>query len=403
MADAPAAPPANPPLSLFLCGDVMTGRGIDQLLPQPSRPHLYEPYVTDARDYVRLAERDSGPIARPVGFDYVWGEAHAEIDRRAPQLRLANLETAITTAEDAWPGKGIHYRMHPANIGVLTAARIDGCVLANNHVLDWGRAGLAETLCVLRAAGIRTAGAGADEDEAAAPAIFDTPAGRVLLFAAAHGSSGVPRDWGAARGHAGVWLLDEISARGAEPIARRIAAHRGAGDTVIVSLHWGGNWGYDIGRNERACAHALIEAGADLVHGHSSHHARGFEVHRGRLILYGCGDFINDYEGIGGHEADRTAPARSARRPPWGHAAVLGRPDASGYRGDIAVAWFAQLEAGRLRGLALVPFQSRQLSLRRASAQDTGWLLQILNRECRPFGVQLAAADDGSLRPAATS
>jgi poly-gamma-glutamate capsule biosynthesis protein CapA/YwtB (metallophosphatase superfamily) len=128
-----ASSPGAPALNLFLCGDVMTGRGIDQLLPQPSRPHLYEPYVTDARDYVRLAERASGPIARPVGFDYVWGEARAEIDRRAPQLRIVNLETAITTSEDAWPGKGIHYRMHPANVGVLTAARIDACALANSH------------------------------------------------------------------------------------------------------------------------------------------------------------------------------------------------------------------------------------------------------------------------------
>ena len=393
MAQAAAAAEAAPPLHLFVCGDVMTGRGIDQLLPQPSRPHLYEPYVTDARDYVRLAERASGPIARPVGFDYVWGEARAEIDRRAPQLRIVNLETAITTSEDAWPGKGIHYRMHPANVGVLTAARIDACALANNHVLDWGRAGRAETLRALHAAGIRTSGAGANEEEAAQPAILDTPAGRVLIFAAAHASSGVPRDWRAGRDRSGVCLLDEISARGAGLLAHRMAAHHRAGDTVIVSLHWGGNWGYAISAEERACAHALVEAGADLVHGHSSHHVRGFEVHRGRLILYGCGDFINDYEGIGGHRPDPAAPARAP-----GRAGFSGRPDESVYRGDLVVAWFAQLAAGALRELTLVPFQSQQLSLRRASAADTRWLLDTLNRECRPFGAQLALAEDGSLR-----
>ena len=361
-----------PALDLFLCGDVMTGRGIDQLLPQPGRPNLYEGYVTDARDYVRLAEQASGPIRRPVALDYVWGEALAEIDRRSPQLRIVNLETAITTCEDAWPGKGIHYRMHPANAGCLSAARIDACVLANNHVLDWGRAGLAETLRVLHEAGIRTAGAGADEEQAAAPAVFEFPGGgRLLLFAAADEASGVPRRWRATHAESGVRLLDEVSARGAQPLARAIAAQRRSGDTVIVSLHWGGNWGYAIGRDERALAHALVEAGADLVHGHSSHHARGFEVHRGRLILYGCGDFINDYEGIGGHES---------------------------YRGDLAVAYFVRLADGGLDELTLVPFRSRQLSLRRATSTDAHWLLDTLNRECRPFGAQLTLGSDGSLR-----
>ncbi len=191
------SPPAAAPLTLFLCGDVMTGRGIDQVLAHPGRPILYEDYVTDARDYVRLTERASGPIARPVPPEYIWGEALAAIDRASPQLRIVNLETAVTTAEDAWPGKGIHYRMHPANVGCLTAAKLDACVLANNHVLDWGYDGLAETVHVLRAAGMSTAGAGADSDQAAAPAIFDLPAGgRVLLVAAASVSSGVPRGWG---------------------------------------------------------------------------------------------------------------------------------------------------------------------------------------------------------------
>jgi poly-gamma-glutamate synthesis protein (capsule biosynthesis protein) len=358
-------------LDLFLCGDVMTGRGIDQLLPLPSRPTLYEGYVTDARDYVRLAEQANGPIARPAAFDYIWGEALAEIERRSPMLRIVNLETAITTSEDAWPGKGIHYRMHPANVGCLTAARIDGCVLANNHVLDWGGEGLAETIRVLHAAGIRTAGAGADAQEAAAPAIFELPdGGRLLLFAAAEESSGVPRSWGAAQGQPGIALLDEVSARGTGDLMRAIAAQRRPSDTVIVSLHWGGNWGYPIGRDERAAAHALVEAGADLVHGHSSHHARGLEVHRGRLILYGCGDFINDYEGIGGHVQ---------------------------YRGDLAVAYFVRLREGRLSALTLVPFQSRRLALRRASTADTRWLLDTLNRESHPFDVALNLAGDGSL------
>jgi poly-gamma-glutamate synthesis protein (capsule biosynthesis protein) len=140
-------------MTLFLCGDVMTGRGIDQVLPHPGDPVLHEGYATSALDYVALAERANGPIPRPAEFAYVWGDALAEWARIAPDLRIINLETAVTTRDDWQRGKGIHYRMHPANVPCLTAAAIDCCVLANNHVLDWGYAGLAETLQTLRRAG----------------------------------------------------------------------------------------------------------------------------------------------------------------------------------------------------------------------------------------------------------
>jgi len=156
-------------VTLFLCGDVMTGRGIDQVLAHPGKPHLHEQYVRSALDYVSIAERASGPIERPVTPEYIWGDALAELERVRPDARIVNLETAVTTAEDAWPGKAVHYRMHSANVSCLTAARIDCCVLANNHVLDWGYDGLAETLATLRTAGIRTVGAGRDATEAAAP------------------------------------------------------------------------------------------------------------------------------------------------------------------------------------------------------------------------------------------
>jgi poly-gamma-glutamate capsule biosynthesis protein CapA/YwtB (metallophosphatase superfamily) len=171
-------------VTLFLCGDVMTGRGIDQILPHPSRPQLYEAYMRSALSYVTLAERVTGPIRRPVDFPYIWGDALAELNRIQPDVRIVNLETAVTTSEDAWPDKAIHYRMHPANVPCLTAAKIDCCVLANNHVLDWGRRGLLETLAVLHQAGIRTAGAGRNRSEAAAPAVIELPGkGRVLVFA----------------------------------------------------------------------------------------------------------------------------------------------------------------------------------------------------------------------------
>jgi len=185
-------------MKLFLGGDVMTGRGIDQILPAPCDPALDEPWVKSALDYVALAERSSGPIPRAVDPAYVWGDALAELERRQPDARIVNLETAVTLSNERAP-KGINYRMSPANAACLTAARIDCCVLANNHVLDWGAAGLEETLAVLQRAGIRTAGAGRDAEGAAAPATLELQEGRrLLVYAFGMKSAGVPPGWAAA-------------------------------------------------------------------------------------------------------------------------------------------------------------------------------------------------------------
>ena len=80
-------------VTLFLCGDVMTGRGIDQVLPHPSDPRLEEPYVRSARDYVALAEAAHGPIPKPVDFSYIWGTALETLQHVKPDTRIINLET----------------------------------------------------------------------------------------------------------------------------------------------------------------------------------------------------------------------------------------------------------------------------------------------------------------------
>src|SRR5215831_10032116 len=145
-------------VTLFLSGDVMTGRGIDQVLPHPSNARLHERYADSALEYVALAENANGRIPGPVDFAYVWGDALEQLQRFAPDVRIINLETSITTSE-IYEHKEIHYRMHPANSPCLAAASVDCCVLANNHVLDCGSPGLIETLHTLHAAGLKTTGA----------------------------------------------------------------------------------------------------------------------------------------------------------------------------------------------------------------------------------------------------
>jgi poly-gamma-glutamate capsule biosynthesis protein CapA/YwtB (metallophosphatase superfamily) len=359
-------------MRLFLCGDVMTGRGIDQILPHPGDPTLQERHVASAIDYVRLAERVSGPIGRPVPFGYIWGDLLRELDRRAPDLRIANLETSITAGGVPEP-KGINYRMHPRNIGCLTPARLECCVLANNHVLDWGSEGLVDTLEALEAAGIASVGAGRGATAAARPAVLHAPEGGCLLvFAYACSSSGVPPHWRAAHHRPGVNLLGGLGPSSVGAVTEAVAQWAAPDDIVMVSLHWGPNWGWEIPRRHRDFAHALIEeAGVDLVHGHSSHHPMAIEVHRGRPILYGCGDLINDYEGIGGYEA---------------------------FRPDLGVAYFLEIEARNgLQRLELAVFRRHRLRLVRACAEDVAWLGTALNRESRPLGVAFRE-EQGALR-----
>src|SRR5262249_61610688 len=122
--------------------------------------------------------------------------------------------------------------------------------------------------------------------------------------------SGIPPGWAAGPARAGVDLLPSLSRHAADQVAERAQAGGEAGGPTVVSVHWGSNWGYEVGRDQVAFAHRLIDGGIGLVHGHSSHHPRPIEGYRGRLILYGCGDFIADYEGIAGHRACRGDIAR---------------------------------------------------------------------------------------------
>ena len=156
--------------TMFLCGDVMPGRGVDQILPYPGDPELREEYLDDARTYVRLAERANGPIPYPVSFSWPWGDALEVLAATAPDVRVINLETSVTRSADFAPDKAVHYRMSPQNLACVTAIRPDACALANNHVLDFGRTGLAETLGVLAGAGLSAVGARPDAATHGSPA-----------------------------------------------------------------------------------------------------------------------------------------------------------------------------------------------------------------------------------------
>lgn len=260
--------------------------------------------------------------------------------------------------------------MHPLNIDVFLAAGIDICTLANNHTLDWDYTGLRETLGVLKSSDIKFSGAGENIAQAMQPAVFPLALNkRVLVFSVGMASSGVPAIWKATSKLSGIYYLPDISYDSLAHVVENIKHHKQHGDLIIFSLHWGSNWGYDISESFRSFAHGLIDdAKVDVVFGHSSHHPRPIEMYKGKPIFYGCGDFINDYEGIGGYES---------------------------YRGDLTLMYFLEFdkESLQFKKMRLIPLQIKKLSLHRASKKDCEWLLQTLNQSS-VYGTQFRFSRD---------
>jgi poly-gamma-glutamate synthesis protein (capsule biosynthesis protein) len=109
-------------------------------------------------------------------------------------------------------------------------------------------------------------------------------------------------------------------------------------------------------------------AGIDVVYGHSSHHVKAIEVFWGRPILYGCGDFLDDYEGISGYEE---------------------------FRGDLGLLYFVTLDraTGSLARLRMTPTRVSRFQVRRAHGDDTAWLARTLSREGRRFHTSVHEVD----------
>ena len=386
---------------LFLCGDLMPARGVDQVLPFPlKRAALREACCSEALDYVRLAQRKASSEGARVererdetqkiktprrSFDDVAGALRDAIRTREPiDLRLANLESALTSSDAFWPGKEVCYRASPENgAGLLNFLGVDAVTLANNHAMDFGVAGLLDTLDALCAANVRVAGAGRDAKEAFAPVTarvsmrygeYDETA---IVFGLCLENSGVPRAWRAGEKKPGVALVaseadlgvaleaikEASSERKRNEKKKRIfsestretdtdTTERRPIPLLVVSIHAGSNWGYEIERVTKTVARACVDAGADLVQGHSSHHARGAELYKKKLILYGCGEMLNDYEGIGDHPS---FPSRA-------------------FCGDLRLAYFPEVSAstGAFERMEIETFtQSNVFRLTRADAAET--------------------------------
>ncbi|GAB1191386.1 hypothetical protein APSETT444_000558 [Aspergillus pseudonomiae] len=367
------------PYSLTFTGDVMLGRLIDQLLP------THVPSPTDHATITKILQ--AYPSLKSYSPRSPWGSALPFL--HASDLNLINLETAVTTVDTPWPNKTFNYRMHPRNLEVLKVANIDYVSLANNHTLDFGEMGLSETVEAVRGAGIAFAGVGEE-----GPAVLRLGSkedhgggGGSSATAGGDGASGESKEYKihvySASDHPRAWsripqfnFIDYSSATRAK---LKTLLTRGEQPALkIFSVHWGPNYAWQPAGEIQALARFLVdECGVDIVHGHSAHHLQGVEAYRGRWILYGCGDFVDDY-------------ALDAE-----------------FRNDLGALWRVLVEEdGRGGGLSLgrlevVPTRCRlfEVEVLGVDDEDHGWVRRKLGELSREFGtvVQGELGRDGQI------
>jgi poly-gamma-glutamate capsule biosynthesis protein CapA/YwtB (metallophosphatase superfamily) len=226
-------------------------------------------------------------------------------------ITVANLECPLTQTGTPHPTKPIVFRGSPANAAGLEYAGIDVVTLANNHIIDYGLAGLRETQSTLRQRGILFSGAGGSSTEAYEP-LFLCRSGLTFGFLAFSDRTGQYSNYqpylDAGQNKPGFANLTSFE------LIRRIGGIRSDVDVVIVEMHSGVEYSTEPGLSaataggdeeysaaargpteaDREIRRGALDAGADLVVCHHPHITQGFEVYHGRLIAHSLGNFTFD-------------------------------------------------------------------------------------------------------------
>jgi poly-gamma-glutamate synthesis protein (capsule biosynthesis protein) len=278
---------------------------------------------------------------------------------------IGNLEAPITATERRWRGvKSFRFRADPRAVEILCAGNVKCVALANNHILDCSQEGLLDTRRHLAAAGIAHAGAGSNSAEAMAPTIFHANGAKIGFISI----TDTMRPFAARQTRPGscFWPIRTDRTTLAW-LGHKAAELRQRGAAVaILSVHWGPNLRPWPPRRHRRFARAAIEAGFDIVHGHSAHLLQAVEFHRHGLILYDTGDFIEDF---------------------W----VF-----PGIRTDRSCLFLVEYHADNARpSLRLVPVRLRQGEARLAGAAEAAAIRAAMLRRCRGYAVKLERAGDG--------
>jgi poly-gamma-glutamate capsule biosynthesis protein CapA/YwtB (metallophosphatase superfamily) len=303
---------------------------------------------------VMLGRLVNQEIARS-GFVRPWGDMLSEF--QAADLRLINLECALTSRTERWAGdpyKPFFFRSEPGNVETLRVAGIDFACLSNNHICDFRTEGLLDTVETLDGAGIKHAGAGKDLSAAAMPAQLTVNGYRVAVLA----YSDHPVVWAASLGQPGLNLCrpDVALKEKFQRIEDAIKSVRDECDFLIFTIHWGPNMRVRPTVSFKEFARVVIDCGADVFWGHSSHVVQGIEFHNGKPILYDTGDFLDDY--------------------------------AVDYdlRNDLTALFMLGVSPPKVTSLDLIPARIRKFQVNHVRGDDREWFARRVSQLCGEMG-----------------
>ncbi|NLK20859.1 MAG: CapA family protein [Epulopiscium sp.] len=226
-----------------------------------------------------------GDYIRERGVDYPWEDVSHIISES--DLAVINLESSVSTRGSTKKPEGYGFRSHPDSLQGLVNSKIDIVSLANNHTLDFGEEAFYDTLESLNQYGIVYVGGGKDKEEAEQVRIIEKNGVKVGFLAY---TSIIPwSSWEAKVDKPGAAIYKEEYK---EKLLKNIERASKECDILAVIPHWGVEYATVPEENQRELAHAMIDAGADVIIGHHPHVLQGIEFYKDKPILYSIGNFI---------------------------------------------------------------------------------------------------------------
>ena len=294
-------------------------------------------------------------VIKEKGYNYPWGNVLPQLKKA--DLRIINLETTLTSSEEKEP-KVFNFKSNPEHVKVLQAAQIDIVNLANNHSKDFGNEGLLETIKVLESAEIKHVGAGKNNIEARNPIIVTANGIKIgILGATDNEPTWIATKSGPGANYFHVQQLDQLLAD--------IKALKQKVDIAIVSLHWGPNMRLRPTQEYIDAAHKMIDAGADIIQGHSAHLFQGVELYHNKLIMYDTGDFVDDYH------VDRTL------------------------RNDWSFLFFVTINKKGIQGVKLIPILIGNMQVNLAKKPEKSAIMKRMQQLSHEFGTDITV--DGTV------
>lgn len=205
-------------------------------------------------------------------------------------LLVGNLETTITNGNNKYH-KVFNYKLDPKYSRALKINKNTFFNLANNHVLDYNVEGLKDTVKYLDILGIKHAGVSTNGllEEAMKHAEFNINGTKIGII----GCSDHYSYWKVSVNKPGLNYIDYDNYNNLLTAIKQVKSKV---DILILSIHWGPNYAKGVDPTYKKFAYDVLTAGIDIIHGHSSHHVKCVKHYKDdKIVMYGMGDFVNDY------------------------------------------------------------------------------------------------------------